>query len=152
MKTILDIQADLEEFENSGQSEGYDLRLDLADIILRHLDGQKWTQASLAKAAGMKASYLTRVIHSSQNCTFEVAGRILHALGVKARIEEVQTATVFNGLKLISEGYASYGKERQISKDAGSDIKPYTREFTATISSKPSTYGQVRYEHTAACG
>lgn len=89
MSTIQDILNDLKEFENSPENAGYDLRLDLADIIVRHLDGQKWTQARLAKAAGMKDAYLTRVIHSAQNCTFDVAGRILHALGVQVRLMEV---------------------------------------------------------------
>lgn len=81
---------DLREFEASPESRGFDLRLDLADIILRHLDGKRWTQKRLAEAAGMKPSFLTRVIHASNNCTFDVAGRILFALGVQAKLIETQ--------------------------------------------------------------
>ena len=85
---IRDLLRDLEDFDRDPASAGYDLRLDLADIVLRHLDGKRWTQKKLADAAGMKSPFITRITHAAQNCTFDVAGRLLFALGVKARLEE----------------------------------------------------------------
>ena len=98
---IRDLLSDLAEFESTPESRGYDLRLDLAEIILRHLDGRRWTQGKLARAAGMKSSFLTRITHAAQNCTFEVAGRLLFALGVNAKLVEgpqtfVETTIVAN--------------------------------------------------------
>jgi transcriptional regulator with XRE-family HTH domain len=87
MNHFRDLLNDLEKHDES--PTGLDLRLDLAEVILSHLDGKKWTQARLADAAGMKASYLTRITHSAQNCTFEVADRIASALGVKLKLVAV---------------------------------------------------------------
>jgi hypothetical protein len=121
MTTTQNILGDLEKFENSPENEGYDLRLDLADIILQHLDGNKWTQARLAEAAGMKDSYLTRVIHSSQNCTFDGAGRILHALGVKAKLREVEPEG-FSNADLCSNSKAFY-----LKSEASNGENPYQK-------------------------
>jgi len=52
-----------------------------------------WSQKKLAEAAQMKPSFLSRIIHSDQNCTFDVAGRLLYALSVRARIEEAVSGT-----------------------------------------------------------
>jgi hypothetical protein len=37
----------------------------------------------------MKASFINRVVHSSSNCTFDVAGRILFALGIRGKLTAV---------------------------------------------------------------
>lgn len=55
---------------------------------LRHMDGRKLTQKQLAEMADMKESFITRIVHADSNCTFDVAGRILQALGVKAKLVE----------------------------------------------------------------
>jgi plasmid maintenance system antidote protein VapI len=89
MSDIQDWMNDLREFEKTSASRGQELRLDLSEIILRHLDGKNWTQAKLAKAAGMKDPFLTRIIHAASNCTFDVAGRLLFALGVHAKLIEM---------------------------------------------------------------
>jgi plasmid maintenance system antidote protein VapI len=91
MTAINDLLKDLEAFESTPESRGYDLRLDLAQIVLRHLKEKGWTQKALADAAGMKAPFLTRIIHAAQNCTFDVAGRLLFALGIRAKLLEVPT-------------------------------------------------------------
>jgi len=78
----------LAEFEESPESVGIDLRLDLADLVIRHLDGQGWTQKQLAQRTGMQESFISRIIHAESNCTFEVAGRIMHALGVRVQLRE----------------------------------------------------------------
>ena len=88
MTTTQSLLKDLEDFDKSPESRGYDLRLDLADIILRHLDHNGWTQKKLAEAAGMKPPLLTRVIHGASNCTLDTAGRILFALGIQGKLIE----------------------------------------------------------------
>lgn len=91
------LRNDLKKFDATAAGLSYDLRADLAGIILRHLDGKKWTQKKLADAAGMKPSFLTRIIHHEQNCTFDVTARILHALGVRASLAEMPAAAQETG-------------------------------------------------------
>ena len=88
MSGIQDLLNDLAEFESTPESAGYELRHDLAGIIARHLAEKNWTQAQLADAMGAKAPFITRLIHSSSNCTFEVAGRVFFALGLKVKLVE----------------------------------------------------------------
>jgi len=52
------------------------------------VDGRKLTQKQLAEMADLKESFITRIVHADSNCTFDVAGRILQALGVKAKLVE----------------------------------------------------------------
>jgi transcriptional regulator with XRE-family HTH domain len=88
MTTVRDLQKLLEDYEKTAESAGYDLRLDLAEIVLKALKRKGWTQKQLAAAAGKRESFITRIIHSANNCTFEVAGQVLFALGIKARLAE----------------------------------------------------------------
>lgn len=62
------------------------LRLDLADLLTDHLRETGITQRELAAACGMKESFLSRIIHSDSNCTFDVAARVLHSIGVKPQL------------------------------------------------------------------
>jgi plasmid maintenance system antidote protein VapI len=87
-----DLMTDLESFDQSPDGRGFDLRLDLADIILRHLNKNGITQKKLAELAGMKEPMITRLIHAATNCTFDSAGRILFALGIKGRLVELQAS------------------------------------------------------------
>lgn len=87
-----DLLKTLRDFEETEEGTGYELRLDVADIVLRHLDEKQWTQTRLAEAAKMRPSYLTRVIHSSTNCTLDTAGRIFFALGVKVKLVEIESS------------------------------------------------------------
>lgn len=89
MTRINDLLKDLRDYEATPASHGLDLRLSLADIVLRALKRKGWTQKRLAQAAEMKESQITRVIHSDSNCTFDVAGRLLAALGMRAELSEV---------------------------------------------------------------
>jgi transcriptional regulator with XRE-family HTH domain len=79
----------IEEFENSPDGLGYDLRLDVAQFILRHLDEKNWTQDKLARKAGIKPQQITRLVHSSANFTADTVGKIAFALGTRVRIVEV---------------------------------------------------------------
>jgi transcriptional regulator with XRE-family HTH domain len=91
MKEIFrELLNDIEDFDQTPEGYGYNLRLDLADIIYRHLAKMGWTQKKLAEAAGMKSPLLTRILHSTSNCTFETAGRVLFALKAPATLTEVE--------------------------------------------------------------
>src|SRR5215213_8417542 len=98
MATSADLMNALAEFESTPQSRGYDLRLSLSALVLKHLKAKGWTQKQLADAARMKESFVTRVIHADSNCTFDVAGRLLFALGVRAHLEEVPPAKTFDAV------------------------------------------------------
>lgn len=102
MSGIRELLDDLSQFESTPEAVGYELRLDLADIVLRRLRELGWTQAQLADAAHMQSPFVTRIVHSAQNCTFDVAGRLLHALGAKAKLVEAATSCV----ETTNTGYA----------------------------------------------
>jgi plasmid maintenance system antidote protein VapI len=88
MSSIPDLLKDLNDLEKSAGGVEYDLRLDLSEIILRHLSEKGWTQRRLAAATGMKPSFVTRLIHSSNNWNCRTAARICHALGVRPKLME----------------------------------------------------------------
>ena len=86
MASIQGLLEALSELENSPANQGIEIRLSLADIVLRRLRELGMTQAELARKAGMKESFVNRIVHANSNCTFEVAGRLLFAVGVKAEL------------------------------------------------------------------
>lgn len=88
MTTVEEILEDLKQFEEDPESRGVQLRLNLAEIVIRSLRAKGWTQRQLADEAGMKESYVSRVLHSAANCTFDSAGKLLFALDVSASIME----------------------------------------------------------------
>ncbi len=88
-EAVRDILRTLEEYEDSAGSVGLDLRLSLTEIILRDLRRRNWSQRELASRTSLKESYISRVLHSNANCTFDTAGKFLHALGIRARLQEV---------------------------------------------------------------
>ena len=83
----------IKEFENTPEGYAYSLRLDLTEIVLRRL-GNNMTQARLADKAGIKPQMVTRIVHAASNCTFETAAKVLFALGVKARLEDVRSEVI----------------------------------------------------------
>ncbi len=74
----------LDGFNDNPQSVGMRFRLDLSKLICDALDAKGWTQRDLAREAGMKESFVSRVVNADSNCTFDVAGRLLFALGARA--------------------------------------------------------------------
>ncbi len=86
---IRSMLAELDRFDQTSESVGLELRLSLAETILRHLKAKGWTQAMLARKAGVKEPFISRVLHSNANCTLDTAGKLLFALGVRACFEEV---------------------------------------------------------------
>ncbi len=113
MATVRDILAILDEYEKDPESYGIQLRLNLAEIVIRQLDARGWTQRDLAERAGLKEPYVSRVIHSDANCTLESAGRLLHALGVEAALKETENVemTTEPGLPLRLVLDTSYDEE-----------------------------------------
>ena len=87
------ILAALETFKQTPESVGLELRLSLSETILRHLKAKGWTQAALAKKTGMKEPFISRVLHSNANCTLDTAGKLLFALGIRARFSVAPNST-----------------------------------------------------------
>lgn len=130
----------LEDFKKTPESRGLDLRLDLAEIIIRNLNARGWSQRKLAAASGMKESQLSRVIHSNANCTLDTVGRILFALDARARLEEVECSDSFSFRYIDETGQESdftinsqactHGKEIQTSVETAQDRQiPHYREI-----------------------
>src|SRR5829696_2389996 len=94
MASTQDLLKHLRDFEEQPSSRVYELRLSLAAIIIRNLKEKNWTQRQLADVAGMKESFVTRILHSDSNCTFDVAGRLLFALNVHAEFVEAHAAAL----------------------------------------------------------
>ena len=87
MNKITDlIQKEIDKVDSTAEGSSLDLRLDLSSLICKKLAENKWTQKELAHRVGMKESLLNRIIHGASNCTFETAGRILFALGIKGQL------------------------------------------------------------------
>jgi transcriptional regulator with XRE-family HTH domain len=89
MSNLNDLQCELENFENSPEGWGFELRLSLADIIVKYLRKHGWSQKKLAHVAGVKEPYITRLVKGESNCTFSTAGKILYALGAKSDVVEI---------------------------------------------------------------
>lgn len=133
---IRELLDDLEEFNRTPESVGYDLRLDLAELVLEELRAKKWSKGDLARAAGMHPPFLTRIVNSASNCTFEVAGRICHALRVRPKL--VRAPETFAVTQLDEQ----HGQAQIVSKtDFGSATIGYK---TFTGSSKLRLAHQTR--------
>jgi len=80
-----DILDALCEFEQSPEGPGLELGLSMSELVLQRLDELGWTQKRLAEAMGKKEAFISRVVHSNVNWTRDTAGRMMHALGIRAR-------------------------------------------------------------------
>lgn len=76
-----------EDFDSSPEGYGYQLRLDFAEILWRSLRKFGWTQSRFAKEAGWSDSFVSNLIHASQNCELDTVGKALHTLGLRARLQ-----------------------------------------------------------------
>lgn len=83
-----DLHDILANWDADPRSVGLQLRLDLADIIMRHLGLKGWTQKQLAEKAAVPQCHVSRLIHADVNCTFQTAGKVLFALGVKPKLTD----------------------------------------------------------------
>ena len=78
----------LEEFEKTEPSFTLELQLSLSELVLCQLENRKWSPQKLAEETGLKESYISRVLDGDANCTLKTVGKLLHALGVRAKIRE----------------------------------------------------------------
>lgn len=101
-----------DEFSSSPDGVGFDLRLQLADLILEELRRKGWTQADLAEASGMKEAYISRVINADANCTFASVGKLVCALGCRVALERVMAEVSESriGVQYGQETYIATGK------------------------------------------
>ena len=60
--------------------------MDLAGAIGDELRRQGIPQAELARRAGLKAPYVSRVLNNPENITFRTAFRLCNALGLKLEV------------------------------------------------------------------
>jgi|GEM_PF-3852119 len=111
MDAIQDLLNDLHNFEATAEGYAEELRLDLSGIIAAELRERNWSQARLAKEAGMKASYINRLIHGASNCTFEVAARVLFTLQIRPQLAERRTEVITT----VDSQEVSHGKEEEWS-------------------------------------
>lgn len=121
MNGIHEIVKELERFNKTEEGHALDLRLDLAEIILRGLS-KPGSHAKLAAAAKMKPSFLSRITHADANCTFDVASRIISAIGLRARLVAVN-----------DEGNVVFA--------------PYASIACPSYSTKNTTYGETKIQN-----
>ena len=76
----------LREYEADPLSAGFEWRLELADFIMDELDRKGWSQQQLADASGITAAVIEAIVCADVDCTFSEAGRLLHAMDVKATL------------------------------------------------------------------
>lgn len=98
IQSLLD---ELREFEASAPGVGFQLRLSLSEILLKHLRLKGWTQSRLAKQAEMKEPQISRIIHSDANCTLDTIGKLFFALGVRVQFQE-ESASVLETDAVVS--------------------------------------------------
>ncbi len=132
-QAIRDLLSDLEAFDATPQARGDDLRHDLANLIVAHLAVKNWSQSELAKKAGMKAPVITRLIHSTSNCTFETAGRIFHALGIKVHLVQAENQAIY------ATEFWTLGPTKFLKTE--NNAKPYKAESTSSTATFSGTEG-----------
>lgn len=77
-------RASLSELEElSAEELAWTHALDLSVSVLTRARELGWSKGKLAEAAGMKPTYLSRVLAGKQNMTLETIARLEKALGVR---------------------------------------------------------------------
>ncbi len=137
MSHVRDILRELDEYHQTPESHGIKLRLNLAEIILRHIKEKNWTQKELARKTSFKDSFISRLLHSDANCTFETAGRILFALGVEAKLEEVRAT--HSSMEMDSSGHT-----QAFSRQDQTDGKKIFKIQKTEIGDQASAQTQIR--------
>lgn len=126
---VQEILRALKQYEDTPESWGLELRLNVAEIIISALRRKGWRQGDLAREASMKESFISRVLHSDANCTLDTVGRLFHALGVDAHMAEV----------------AAVGVSSRMHKVVG-EIQILNREETGDASSISTSEGSTKTE------
>ena len=85
------LMARLDAYNATPEGRSHTLREDLSLLIIRRLEELGWTQKQLAQKCGKNESFISRIIHTDTNATFEVAAAILHALDIQPRLVDART-------------------------------------------------------------
>ncbi len=126
---VQEILRALKQYEDTPESWGLELRLNVAEIIISALKRKGWRQGDLAREASMKESFISRVLHSNANCTLDTVARLFHALGVNAHMTEVAPLGVSSRLH-----------------NAASEIQILNREETCDAPCISTSEGSTRKE------
>jgi len=97
----------LDDYEQSIEGIDFDMRMDLAEIITSSLADNRWSQVDLGSRSGIDPSVLSRLIHARENFTVRTVARIVHALGLRGKIQAVLPEATTN-LRL-SYGHTGVG-------------------------------------------
>ncbi len=87
---IANIWENLRRYNATPEGMSQTLREDLAFLILKQLKERGWTQKQLAQECGKTESFISRLIHTDTNVTFEVAATVLHALDIQPRLVDAR--------------------------------------------------------------
>lgn len=90
--SVQDLHDILAQWDANPRSAGVKLRLDLSLLVIQRLNKNGWTHKQLAEKAGVTPWLISRIVLADANCTFETAGRILFALGVKPKLRATPKA------------------------------------------------------------
>lgn len=88
-KTLDRLTSFFEEFNESPQGDDSQHRLDLAEIMWRGLRRNGWTQRRLARKSGLADADISNLLHGNKNFTSSTYGKVVNALGVKTKTQEV---------------------------------------------------------------
>ena len=87
-KNVKAIRRHLSEYEKTADCIDLEIRLSLAQIVIRHMNERKITVGKLAKLTGYSTLTIEKIMFGDVNWSCKMAGKILHALGTRARLEE----------------------------------------------------------------
>ncbi len=77
----------LDEFALTADGYAVVLALDLAEIVIQGMRDRDWSETELAEVADIPVGLVSRIVHSNADVKLSVVGKLLHALGVRPRLE-----------------------------------------------------------------
>jgi transcriptional regulator with XRE-family HTH domain len=137
----------LAEYKKSKDFFSLELRLSLADLLMKTLTRVGWTQRRLAAVSGIDEPTISNIVTSGRNWEVDTAGALLWALGVHAKLQSVDAiaiadsrtdSAITTACKWTSE--LSHGKKDYIIKKA----HPTSRKITFTTASSNKSPGNFR--------
>lgn len=146
MVRIAELNRRLREFQDSPRGFGHELRMNVAEIVMRNLKQKPWTQRELAEAAGKGESYITRIVHGQQNCSLDTVGALLYALGVRASIVEDAPAKAVGSVAHSLTLDTTHGQEEIVYQE---DLKEdWTQDFRFQSNATAETFGVQAAAHS----
>ncbi len=77
-----------EAYRKTPDSYVHELRLSFAEVVVDRLQELGWNQKTLSDKLGVTEPLISRLLSGDHNWTSESAGRLLFALGVRARVRK----------------------------------------------------------------